>query len=74
MYKIKGTRLFKECGRVIEIECTLNDVPCEDDSKEYEGTDFLQNYVRRLGIDRGHILYNNEVTALIFNGEVDYLG
>lgn len=74
MYEIKGTREFKECGKIITIECTLNDVPNEDDYNEYKGKDFLQDYVSRLCIDEGVILYNNDVIARILKGEVKYLG
>lgn len=73
MYEIKGTRLFKECNMVIEIECKFNDLPSEDDSLCYKGVDFVQNYVGRLGIDCGHVLFNNEIIALINLGEVHYL-
>lgn len=74
MYEIKGTREFKECGKIITIECKLNDVPNEDDYNGYKGKDFLQDYVGRLCIDEGVILYNNDVIAKILKGEVKYLG
>lgn len=74
MYEIKGTREFKECGKIITIECKLNDVPNEDDYNGYKSKDFLQDYVGRLCIDEGVILYNNDVIAKILKGEVKYLG
>lgn len=74
MYEIKGTREFRECGKIITIECKLNDIPNEDDYEGFMGKDFLQDYVGRLCVDSGVILYNNDVIAKIVNGEVHYLG
>lgn len=73
MYEIKGTRKYVECGRIITIECKINDIPNEDDNNEYKDKDLLVEFICNLQIINGVILYNNEVIAEIKEGEVIYL-
>lgn len=74
MYEIKGVRDYKECGRLIAVDCILNDIPSEDDYVGYKERDLLSEFIRDIKIRDGLILFNNEVIATIDNGKVVYLG